>query len=79
MSTQEIDGVKFFASSNSFMEDLPQLVEGNMQDTPDGVRNSVIEPRVGMEFDSLKQVIEFYKNYAYSKRICNNDKEFKEK
>jgi zinc finger SWIM domain-containing protein 3 len=27
----------------------------------------VIEPRVGMEFDSLLQVTEFYKNYAYSK------------
>uniref|UniRef100_A0A2N9ITP6 FAR1 domain-containing protein n=1 Tax=Fagus sylvatica TaxID=28930 RepID=A0A2N9ITP6_FAGSY len=38
-----------------------------MQDTPESVRNSVIEPRVGMEFDSLLQVIEFYKNYAYSK------------
>ena len=38
-----------------------------MQDTPESVRNSVIEPRVGMEFDSLQQVIEFYKNYAYSK------------
>ena len=67
MSTQEIDGVRSFASSNSFVEDLPQPVEGNMQDTPESVRNSVIEPRVGMEFDSLLQVIEFYKNYAYSK------------
>jgi zinc finger SWIM domain-containing protein 3 len=38
-----------------------------MQDTPESVRNSVIEPRVGMKFDSLLQVIEFYKNYAYSK------------
>ena len=38
-----------------------------MQDTPESVRNSVIEPRVGMEFDSLQQVIEFYKNYAYLK------------
>ena len=67
MSTQEIDGVRSFASSNSFVEDLPQPVEGNMQDTPESVRNSVIEPRVGMEFDSLQQVIEFYKNYTYSK------------
>uniref|UniRef100_A0A2N9GC95 Protein FAR1-RELATED SEQUENCE n=1 Tax=Fagus sylvatica TaxID=28930 RepID=A0A2N9GC95_FAGSY len=49
-------------------KDLPQPVEGNMQeDTPESVRNSVIEPRVGMEFDSLQQVIEFYKHYAYSK------------
>jgi zinc finger SWIM domain-containing protein 3 len=38
-----------------------------MQDTPESVRNSVIEPRVGMEFDSLVEVIEFYKNYAYLK------------
>ena len=67
MSTQEIDGVRSFASSNSFVEDLPQPVEGNMQDTPESVRNSVIELRVGMEFDSLLQVIEFYKNYAYLK------------
>uniref|UniRef100_A0A2N9GDG2 SWIM-type domain-containing protein n=1 Tax=Fagus sylvatica TaxID=28930 RepID=A0A2N9GDG2_FAGSY len=67
MSTQEMDGVRSFGASNSFVEDLPQPVEGNMQDTPESVRNSVIEPRVGMEFDSLQQVIEFYKNYAYSK------------
>uniref|UniRef100_A0A2N9I5N6 FAR1 domain-containing protein n=1 Tax=Fagus sylvatica TaxID=28930 RepID=A0A2N9I5N6_FAGSY len=58
---------KIFGASNSFVEDLPQPVEGNMQDTPESVRNSVIEPRVGMEFDSLQQVIEFYKHYAYSK------------
>uniref|UniRef100_A0A2N9HG60 Protein FAR1-RELATED SEQUENCE n=1 Tax=Fagus sylvatica TaxID=28930 RepID=A0A2N9HG60_FAGSY len=68
MSTQEMDGVRSFGASNSFVEDLPQPVEGNMQeDTPESVRNSVIEPRVGMEFDSLQQVIEFYKHYAYSK------------
>jgi hypothetical protein len=62
-----MDGVRSFAASNSFVEDLPQPVEGNLQDTPESVRNSVIEPRVGMEFDSLQQVTEFYKNYAYSK------------
>jgi hypothetical protein len=68
MSTQEMDGVRSFGASNSFVEDLPQPVEGNMQeDTPESVRNSMIEPRVGMEFDSLQQVIEFYKHYAYSK------------
>jgi hypothetical protein len=68
MSTQEMDGVRSFGASNSFVEDLPQPVEGKMQeDTPESVRNSVIEPRVGMEFDSLQQVIEFYKHYAYSK------------
>uniref|UniRef100_A0A2N9HWK3 Protein FAR1-RELATED SEQUENCE n=1 Tax=Fagus sylvatica TaxID=28930 RepID=A0A2N9HWK3_FAGSY len=68
MSTQEMDGVRSFGASNSFVEDLPQPVEGNMQeDTPESLRNSVIEPRVGMEFDSLQQVIEFYKHYAYSK------------
>jgi hypothetical protein len=62
MSTQEMDGVRSFGASNSFVEDLPQPVEGKMQeDTPESVRNSVIEPRVGMEFDSLQQVIEFYK------------------
>jgi hypothetical protein len=70
MSTQEMDSVRSFAASNSFVEDLPQPFEGNMQDTPESVRNSVIEPRVGMEFDSLLQVIEFYKNYAYSKRFA---------
>jgi hypothetical protein len=49
-----MDGVRSFGASNSFVEDLPQPVEGNMQaDTPESVRNSVIEPRVGMEFDSL--------------------------
>ena len=63
-----MDGIRSFATSTSFVEDLPQLVEGNIQDTPESVlRNSVIEPRVGMEFDSLLEVIEFYKNYAYSK------------
>ena len=68
MTTQETDGVRSFAASNSFVEDLPQPVEGNMQDTPESLlRNSVIKPRVRMEFDSLLQVIEFYKNYAYSK------------
>ena len=36
-----------------------------MQDTPKSVlKNSVIEPRVGMEFDSLLEVTEFYKNYS---------------
>uniref|UniRef100_A0A2N9ESW5 Uncharacterized protein n=1 Tax=Fagus sylvatica TaxID=28930 RepID=A0A2N9ESW5_FAGSY len=57
MTTQETDGVRSFAASNSFVEDLPQPVEGNMQDTPESLlRNSVIEPRVGMEFDSLQQL-----------------------
>uniref|UniRef100_A0A2N9FYN2 Protein FAR1-RELATED SEQUENCE n=1 Tax=Fagus sylvatica TaxID=28930 RepID=A0A2N9FYN2_FAGSY len=50
MSTQEMDSVRSFVASNSFVEDLPQPVEGNMQDTPESVRNSVIEPRVGMEY-----------------------------
>jgi hypothetical protein len=68
MNTSEMDGVRSFAASTSFVEDLPQPVEGNMQDTPESVlRNSVIEPRVGMEFDSLLEVTEFYKNYAYLK------------
>jgi hypothetical protein len=50
------------------VEDLPQSVEGNMQDTPKSVlRNLVIEPRVAMEFGSLLEVTEFYKKYAYSK------------
>ena len=80
MTAQETDGVRSFAASNSFEEDLPELVEGNMQDTSESLlRNSMIEPRIGMEFDSLLQITEFYKNYTYSKRICNNDKEFKEK
>ena len=66
-----MDGVRSFVASTSFVEDLPQPVEGNMQDTPESVlRNSVIEPRVGMEFDSLLEVIEFYKNYAYLKRFA---------
>uniref|UniRef100_A0A2N9GNY8 Uncharacterized protein n=1 Tax=Fagus sylvatica TaxID=28930 RepID=A0A2N9GNY8_FAGSY len=56
MTTQETGGVRSFAASNSFVEDLPQPVEGNMQDTPESLfRNSVIETRVGMEFDSLQQ------------------------
>jgi hypothetical protein len=67
MSTQEIGGVRSFDASNSFVEDLPEPIEGNIQNTPESVRNSVIEPRVGMEFDSLLQVTEFYKNYTYSK------------
>ena len=62
-----MDDVRSFSASNSFVEDLPEPIERNMQDTPESVRNSVIEPRVGMGFDSLLQVIEFYKNYAYSK------------
>ena len=62
-----MDDVRSFATSHSFVEDLPQPIEGNMQNTPESVRNSMIEPRVRMEFDSLLQVIEFYKNYAYSK------------
>uniref|UniRef100_A0A2N9HSR9 Protein FAR1-RELATED SEQUENCE n=1 Tax=Fagus sylvatica TaxID=28930 RepID=A0A2N9HSR9_FAGSY len=60
MSTSEMDGVRSFAASTSVVEELPQLVEGNMQDTLESVlRNSVIEPRVGMEFDSLLKVTEF--------------------
>ena len=52
------------------MEDLPQPVEGNMQNTPESVlrnlvievlRNLVIESRVGMEFGSLLEVTKFYK------------------
>ena len=71
MSTSETDGVRSFAASTSFVEDLPQPVEENMQDTLESVmRNSVIEPRVGMVFDSLLEVIEFYKNYAYLKRFA---------
>uniref|UniRef100_A0A2N9IYH4 Uncharacterized protein n=1 Tax=Fagus sylvatica TaxID=28930 RepID=A0A2N9IYH4_FAGSY len=54
MSTLEMDGVGSFAASASVVEDLPQPVEGNMQDTLESVmRTSVIEPRVGMEFGSL--------------------------
>jgi hypothetical protein len=68
MSTSEMDGVRSFTASTSVVEDLPQPIEGNMQDTPKSVlRNSVIEPRVGMKFGSLLKVTEFYKNYAYSK------------
>ena len=68
MSTSETDGVSSFVTSTSVVEELSQFVEGNMQDTPKSVlRNSVIEPRVGMEFDSLLEVTEFYKNYAYLK------------
>ena len=68
MTAQETDGVRSYAASNSFEEDLPELVEGNMQDTLESVlRNSMIEPRVGIEFSSLLEVTEFYKNYTYSK------------
>ena len=75
-----MDGVRSFTASTSFVEDLPQLVEGNMQDTPKSVlRNSVIEPRVGMEFDSLLEVTEFYKNYAYLKGFATMIRNFKEK
>ena len=35
-----MDGVRSFGASNSFVEDLPQLVEGNIQeDTAESVRN----------------------------------------
>ena len=68
MSKSEMDDVRSFATNTSDVEELPQPIEGNMQDTLESVlRNSVIEPRVGMEFDSLLEVTEFYKNYAYSK------------
>jgi hypothetical protein len=71
MSTSEMDGVRSFAASTSVVEDLPQPVEGNMQDTPESVlRNSVIEPRVGMEFGLFLEVTEFYKNYVYSKEFA---------
>jgi hypothetical protein len=60
MSTSEMDGVRSFAASTSVVEELPQLVEENMQDTLESVlRNSVIEPRVGIKFDSLLKVTEF--------------------
>ena len=76
-----MDGVGSFAASASVVEDLPQPVEGNMQDTLESVlRNSVIEPRVGMEFGSLLKVTEFYKNYTYSKGFAimiKNSREIK--
>jgi hypothetical protein len=68
MSTSKMDGVRPFAASTSVVEDLPQPVKGNMQDTPESVLR--IEPRVGMDFGSLLEVTEFYKNYAYSKRFA---------
>ena len=69
MSTSKMDGVGSFAASVSVVEDLLQPIEGNMQDILESLlRNSVIEPKVGMEFGSLLEVIEFYKNYAYSDR-----------
>ena len=56
-----MDSVGSFVASASVVEDLPQLVEGNMQDTLESVlRNLVIEPTVGMEFGSLLEVTEFY-------------------
>jgi hypothetical protein len=68
MSTSEMDGVRSFAASASVVEDLPQPIEGNMQDTTESVlRNLVSEPTVGMEFGSLVEVTEFYRKYAYSK------------
>uniref|UniRef100_A0A2N9FFN3 Protein FAR1-RELATED SEQUENCE n=1 Tax=Fagus sylvatica TaxID=28930 RepID=A0A2N9FFN3_FAGSY len=68
MSTSEMDGVRSFAASASIVEDLPQPVEGNMQDTLESVlRNLVSESTVGMEFGSLVEVTEFYRKYAYSK------------
>jgi hypothetical protein len=68
MNTLEMDGVGSFAVSTSVVEDLPQPVERNIQDTPESVlRNSVIKSRVEMEFGSLLEVTGFYKNYAYSK------------
>uniref|UniRef100_A0A2N9F1B9 SWIM-type domain-containing protein n=1 Tax=Fagus sylvatica TaxID=28930 RepID=A0A2N9F1B9_FAGSY len=63
-----------FAASASVVEDLPQPVEGNMQDTPESVlRNSVIEPRVGMEFGSLLEVTEFYKKHFATFRRISTD------
>ena len=71
MTTSEMDGVGSFAASASVVEDLPQSVEENMQDTPKSVlRNLVIEPRVGIQFGSLLEVTEFYKKYAYLKRFA---------
>uniref|UniRef100_A0A2N9HUF3 Uncharacterized protein n=1 Tax=Fagus sylvatica TaxID=28930 RepID=A0A2N9HUF3_FAGSY len=58
MSKSEMDNVRSFATNTSVVEELPQPIEGNMQDTLESVlRNSVIEPRVGMEFDSLLEVV----------------------
>uniref|UniRef100_A0A2N9FIK8 Protein FAR1-RELATED SEQUENCE n=1 Tax=Fagus sylvatica TaxID=28930 RepID=A0A2N9FIK8_FAGSY len=69
MSTSEMDGVGSFATSASVVEDLPQPVEGNMQDTLESVlRNLVIEPTVGMEFGSLLENLaglEAYHNIKY--------------
>ena len=63
-----MNGIRSFAASTSVIEDLPQPINGNIQDTPESVlRNSVIELRVGMEFDLLLEVTEFYKNYTYKK------------
>ena len=63
-----MDGVGSFAASTSIVEDLPQPVEGNMQDTLESVlRNLVSESTVGMEFGSLVEVTEFYRKYAYLK------------
>jgi hypothetical protein len=68
MSTSEMDGVGSFSASASIVEDLPQPVEGNMQDTLESVlRNLVSESTVGMEFGSLVEVTKFYRKYAYSK------------
>ncbi len=66
MNTSEMDGVSSFVASASVVENLPQPVKGNMQDTPKSVlRNLVSEPTVGIEFDPLPEVKEFYKKYAY--------------
>ena len=68
MSTLEIDVVGSFVTSASIVENLPQLVNGSMQGIPESVlRNGLSEPIVGIEFDSLEEVIEFYWKYAYSK------------
>ena len=68
MSTLEIDVVGSFVTSASIVENLPQLVNGSMQGILESVlRNVLSEPIVGIEFDSLEEVIEFYWKYAYSK------------
>ena len=51
MSKSEMDGVRSFAASISFVEDLLQPVEGNMQDTPESVRNSVMNQ--GLEWSLI--------------------------
>jgi hypothetical protein len=64
---EEIAGTVAFGSTESLLDLNVALVENELEDEEEENNESdeIIEPAVGMEFDSVEEAQDFYKYYGY--------------